>query len=64
MSQCKYVKLEYLPQQRTEAYCKECDWKATNWSTGGLDGTAHAKETGHKVEVTKETGYIIHPFNK
>ena len=64
MTQCKYVKLEYRGQNKVEGTCLECGWRSTHYGTAGLDSTAHSKETGHKVEVVKEVGYIINPFNK
>lgn len=64
MTQCKYVKLEHLGKNQLQAICTECEYRSTNLGSGGVDGTAHAKETGHRVEVERLTSYFINPYNK
>lgn len=62
--ECSHVKLEHKGQSNLHAYCLGCEWRSPSGWTVAVDATAHAKETGHKVEVEKMLSYIINPFKK
>lgn len=37
------------------AYCRDCDYEATYYTTAVQNGRNHARKTGHTVDI--ETGY-------